>query len=73
MDGTTWLASFMPSGAELEQAIVATLYSSRANGHPVTAAVIAQELKTTKPLSVVMGEKIEALRAWAHERTVPAD
>lgn len=61
------------SGAELEQAIVAALYSSRAGGQPVTATAIAQELKTTKPLSVVMAEKIDALRAWAQERTVPAD
>src|ERR1700759_832415 len=52
------------SGAELEQAIVAALYSARAGGQPVTATAIAQELKTTKPLSVVMAEKIEALRAW---------
>jgi len=61
------------SGAELEQAIVASLYSARANGQPVTAASIAQELQATKPLSVVMAEKIEALREWARERTVPAE
>ncbi len=61
------------SGAELEQAVVAALYSSRASGQPVTAATIAQELQATRPLSVVMAEKIEALRAWAQGRTVPAD
>jgi ATPase family associated with various cellular activities (AAA) len=61
------------SGAELEQGIVAALYSARAQGHPVTAASIAQELQASKPLSVVMAEKIAALRAWAHERTVPAE
>jgi ATPase family associated with various cellular activities (AAA) len=61
------------SGAELEQAIVAALYSARASGHPITAVSIAQELQATKPLSVVMAEKIEALRAWAHDRTVPAE
>lgn len=61
------------SGAELEQAIVAALYSARASGHPVTAASVAQELQATKPLSVVMAEKIEALREWAKDRTVPAD
>jgi len=31
------------------------------------------ELEATKPLSVVMGEKIAELREWAAERTVPAD
>ncbi|MFL6606100.1 MAG: AAA family ATPase [Steroidobacteraceae bacterium] len=61
------------SGAELEQAIVAALYSARANAQPVTAVSIAQELQATKPLSVVMAEKIEALREWARERTVPAE
>lgn len=61
------------SGAELEQAIVAALYSARAGNHPATAASIAQELLATKPLSVVMAEKIETLRAWARDRTVPAE
>lgn len=61
------------SGAELEQAIVAALYSARAGGKPVTAAQIAQELQATRPLSVVMAEKVEALRAWAKGRTVSAD
>jgi SpoVK/Ycf46/Vps4 family AAA+-type ATPase len=61
------------SGAELEQAIVAALYSARANAVPVSAASIARELQATKPLSVVMAEKIEALRAWAQDRTVSAE
>lgn len=61
------------SGAELEQAIVAALYSARASGQPITAASIAHELQATKPLSIVMGEKVEALRAWARDRTVPAE
>ena len=61
------------SGAELEQAIVAALYSARANGQPVNATSIAHELQATKPLSVVMAEKVESLRAWARDRTVPAD
>ena len=33
---------------------------------------IAHELQVTRPLSVVMAEKVEALRAWAQDRTVPA-
>jgi len=39
----------------------------------VSGATIAAELEATKPLSVVMGEKIAELREWAAERTVPAD
>jgi hypothetical protein len=61
------------SGAELEQAIVAALYSARAGGVPVNAAAIAHELQATRPLSVVMGEKVRALRTWARDRTVPAE
>src|SRR5581483_4704131 len=61
------------SGAELEQAIVAALYDARSGGGRVDAAAIGRELQATRPLSVVMAEKIAALRAWARERTVPAD
>src|SRR6186713_808423 len=61
------------SGAELEQAVVSALYTAHANKQPVSGATIAAELEATKPLSVVMGEKIAELREWAAERTVPAD
>jgi hypothetical protein len=39
----------------------------------MSAALILHELRSTQPLSVVMGEQVQALRAWARERTVPAD
>jgi len=61
------------SGAELEQAIVAALYSAHASGQPVTAASIAREMQSTRPLSVVMAEKVAALRTWAQGRTVSAE
>jgi ATPase family associated with various cellular activities (AAA) len=61
------------SGAELEQAIVAAMYTSRATKQPMCAALILRELRSTQPLSVVMAEQIAALREWAHDRTVPAD
>ena len=61
------------SGAELEQAIVAALYTANSTKQPMCAAMIAHELKATQPLSVVMGEQVAALRAWAKDRTVPAD
>jgi hypothetical protein len=61
------------SGAELEQAIVAALYTAHASKRPMSAALIAHELQSTQPLSVVMGEKVAALRAWARDRTVAAD
>jgi SpoVK/Ycf46/Vps4 family AAA+-type ATPase len=61
------------SGAEIEQAIVSAVYSAHAMNEPVTAAHILKEIRATRPLSVVMAEKIAELRAWAAERTVSAD
>jgi len=61
------------SGAEIEQAIVAALYSAHAASQPVTAAMVAREMQNTRPLAVVMAEKVAALRAWATGRTVSAD
>jgi SpoVK/Ycf46/Vps4 family AAA+-type ATPase len=61
------------SGAEIEQAIVAALYEVMAEKKPLDAAAIENEMKRTKPLSVVMAEKVASLRAWARERAVPAD
>jgi SpoVK/Ycf46/Vps4 family AAA+-type ATPase len=60
------------SGAELEQAIVAARYHAHAQGRPATAAHVLYELRATRPLSTVMAEQVERLRAWARERTVPA-
>ncbi len=61
------------SGAELEQAVVAALYTAHATHEPMCATLIAHELRATQPLSVVMAEQVAALRAWAHERTIPAN
>lgn len=61
------------SGAEIEQAIVAALYTAHADGGSVCQAVLSQELVDTRPLSVLMAEQVQALREWASTRTVPAD
>ena len=61
------------SGAEIEQAIVAALYTAHAQHLSPNAQMIRSELASTKPLAVVMAEKVAALRAWAQERTVPAE
>lgn len=61
------------SGAEIEQVIVAGLYSAQAQDRAVDTEIVLEEIKHTKPLSVVMAEKIQQLRLWATERTVPAD
>ncbi len=61
------------SGAEIEQAVVSALYGAHATKETCGAQHILAELKATRPLSLVMAERIAALRAWAAERTVPAD
>jgi SpoVK/Ycf46/Vps4 family AAA+-type ATPase len=60
------------SGAEIEQAIVAALYTAHAQHASPNADMIRDELAATRPLAVVMAERVAALRSWAEERTVPA-
>ena len=60
------------SGAEIEQAIVAALYAAHARGEALTQAHVAEALASTRPLSIVMAERVSALRAWAAGRTVEA-
>jgi SpoVK/Ycf46/Vps4 family AAA+-type ATPase len=61
------------SGAELEQAVVSAVYLAHADGEPVSGRHLLAEIRATRPLATVMSERIAALRAWASERTVPAD
>ena len=61
------------SGAEIEQAVVAALYAAHAAGRKPAPAHVRAELGRTRPLSVLMRERIADLRAWAGGRTVPAD
>jgi SpoVK/Ycf46/Vps4 family AAA+-type ATPase len=60
------------SGAEIEQAIVAALYGAHARAAKLDAGELIAALAATRPLSVVMAERVAALRSWAAERTVPA-
>jgi SpoVK/Ycf46/Vps4 family AAA+-type ATPase len=61
------------SGAEIEQAIVASLYAANAESMPLQARHLLAELKATRPLSVLMKEPVQQLRDWAASRTVSAD
>ena len=60
------------SGAEIEQVIVSALYAAHGNDAPVSDFSLQQEIRATRPLSVLMREQVDALRAWAAERTTPA-
>jgi SpoVK/Ycf46/Vps4 family AAA+-type ATPase len=61
------------SGAEIEQAVVAALYAAHAVKKPLSSEHIQVEIEQTKPLSVVLSEKIAAMRNWAAGRTVSCD
>jgi SpoVK/Ycf46/Vps4 family AAA+-type ATPase len=61
------------SGAEIEQAIVAATYLAREQQSLMNTGHIRAEIQQTRPLSLVMAEKVARLRAWAKNRTVPAN
>ena len=52
---------------------VGALYAAHAGGVPLSDFTLRGELRSTRPLSVVMAERVAALRDWAQGRTVPAD
>ena len=60
------------SGAELEGAVVAALYTTFATDSELTTEALLAELAATRPLSQTMAEKFDQLREWARERTVAA-
>ncbi len=59
------------SGAEIEQAVISALYRANRQQHEVNTEHIKEQIKSTRPLSVIKREEIEALRYWAKDRTVP--
>ena len=61
------------SGAEIEQAIVSAIFAAHAHNEQPSAGHVLHEIQATRPLSIVMAERIGELRAWANERTVQAD
>lgn len=61
------------SGAEIEQAIVSSLYAAHAQKTTVSTGLMLDEIRRTRPLSVVMAERIDHLRRWAAGRTVASE
>jgi len=61
------------SGAEIEQAIVSSLYAAHAKQEVLDTRHVLAEIEQTRPLSVVMSERISAMRQWAQGRTVSCD
>jgi len=61
------------SGAEIEQAIVAGLYTAFNRKQQLSTDILLEEIHATQPLSVTRAEEITAIREWAKSRAVPAD
>ncbi len=61
------------SGSEIEQAIVSAMYTVHAEAREASQADLLAEIQQTRPLSVLMAEKVEEFREWATDRTVPCD
>ncbi len=61
------------TGSEIEQAVVSALYRAYGGGSPMTTISVVETIKQTRPISVVMAEKVQALRDWAKDRTVLAN
>jgi len=61
------------SGSEIEEVVVSALYTAFSNDTPLDTVAVMHEVASTKPLSVTMGEKIQAMRDWARGRAVRAN
>ncbi|TKJ37427.1 MAG: ATPase [Planctomycetes bacterium B3_Pla] len=61
------------SGSEIEQAVVSALHEAYAGKTGLDTERILSALNGSPPLSVTLAERIQALRAWAEGRCVPAD
>jgi SpoVK/Ycf46/Vps4 family AAA+-type ATPase len=57
------------SGAEIEQVVVAGLFTAFSGGESLSTDSLLQEAALTRPLSVTMAERLTALREWARGRT----
>jgi hypothetical protein len=61
------------SGAEIEQAILSGMHAAFNSKKKLTTQHIVDALRGSPPLSVIMAERIAALRHWAASRCVPAE
>jgi hypothetical protein len=60
------------SGAELEQAVIASLYDAFDTGNDLTTDGLLNTLRDIVPLAITMREQIEQMREWARTRARPA-
>jgi SpoVK/Ycf46/Vps4 family AAA+-type ATPase len=61
------------SGAEIEQAVVAGLYTAFNQNQQLSTEILIAEIQATQPLSVTRAEEIAEIRNWAKSRAVSAN
>ena len=61
------------TGSELEQAVMSGLFAAFSDNAELKDRHIASEIQKTKPLAILMEERITELRHWAKNRCVSAD
>ncbi|MEX2285794.1 MAG: AAA family ATPase [Planctomycetaceae bacterium] len=61
------------TGSELEQAVVSGLFAAFNQKTELADRHILDEIAKTRPLAVVMAERIDELRQWSQNRCVMAD
>jgi ATPase family associated with various cellular activities (AAA) len=58
------------SGAEIEQAVITSLYKALSKNQPLDTGLLLDAIKSTVPLSITRREDVQRLRAIAQERFV---
>jgi SpoVK/Ycf46/Vps4 family AAA+-type ATPase len=58
------------SGAEIEQAVISALYSASGANESIASKHVLEQLRLTRPLSVIKAEAVDFLRNWARERSI---
>jgi len=58
------------SGAELEQAVISALYSASGANEKISTRHVLEQIRLTRPLSVIKADDINSLRDWAKERAI---
>jgi hypothetical protein len=60
------------SGAEIEQAVVASRIEARQAGRPMETGDVWRQTNSMVPLSKTMAEQVKAIREWAFKRATRA-
>ncbi|MCB4757510.1 MAG: AAA family ATPase [Elusimicrobia bacterium] len=58
------------SGAEIEQAVISALYSASGANEKISSKHVLEQIRLTRPLSIIKSEDVNFLRDWAKQRGI---